>query len=68
MSVVSVCCIIGCVKRSVAVHLNICSKLVQNTTFLEYFSGFAWFPNLVRPNLKVHGTARTHLWHIVPWQ
>ena len=28
MSVVSLCCIIGCVKRSVAVHLNICSKFL----------------------------------------
>ena len=25
----------GCVSKSVAVHLNFCSKLVQNTTFLQ---------------------------------
>jgi hypothetical protein len=25
----------GCVSKSVAVHLNFCSKLLQNTTFLQ---------------------------------
>ena len=29
--------------------------------FSEYFSGFAWFPNLVRPNLTVHSAERTLL-------
>ena len=63
------CATVGCVSRSVAVHFNICSKLVQNTTFfLEYFSGFAWFPNLVRPILTSSRAARMHLWQIVPWQ
>jgi hypothetical protein len=66
---VSLCCItVSHVSRMVAVHLNICSKLVQNTTFSEYFSGSAWFPTLFRPKLMVHSTARTHLWHTVPWQ
>ena len=27
--------IVGCISRSEVVHLNICSKLVQNTTFLQ---------------------------------
>jgi len=49
---VSLCCIVVCcVSRLVAAHLNIYSKLVQNTFFFvtEYFSGFAWFPTLVNP-------------------
>jgi hypothetical protein len=29
----------------------------------EYFSCFAWFSTLVRPNLMIHSTARTHLRH-----
>jgi hypothetical protein len=29
---ISLCCVIGCVSRLVAVHLNICSKLVWNRT------------------------------------
>jgi hypothetical protein len=29
------CVVVGCVPRSVAVHLNICSKLVKNTTFFR---------------------------------
>ena len=33
---VNLCCIIvGCISRLVAVRLNICSKLVQNITFLQ---------------------------------
>jgi len=45
---VSLCfVIVSCVLRSVAVHLNICSKLGQNTS--------------ITSNLTVHSTARTHL-------
>ena len=34
--------VVGCVSRSVAVRLKICSKLVGNKTFFsKYFSGFA---------------------------
>jgi hypothetical protein len=52
-----------------AVRLNICSKFARNTTYsLEYFSGFTWFPNSVRPNLTIRSTTRTHLWRIVPRQ
>jgi hypothetical protein len=40
--------------------LNICSKLVTNTSFSESFSGFSWLPTLVRPTLMVRGTERTH--------
>jgi hypothetical protein len=36
--------------------------------FSEYFSGFAWFPSLIRPYLTVHSAARTHLRHTVAWQ
>jgi hypothetical protein len=33
---VSLCCVtVSCVLRSVAVGLNICSKLAQNTTFFQ---------------------------------
>jgi len=47
-ALVRLCCVaVGCVSRSVTVHLNICSKLVINTTFLQNNSaGFAWFLNL----------------------
>jgi len=39
---VSLCCVVvGCVSRSVAARLNIRSKLLRNTFFSEYFSGFA---------------------------
>ena len=66
---VSLCRVIDCVLRSVAICLNICSKFVWNTTFFsEYLSGFAWFPTLVRSSLMICSVARTHLWHIVPWQ
>jgi hypothetical protein len=61
---VSLCCVVvGYVSRSVAVHVNICSKLVRNTTLSEHFKFFAWFPNLVRPNLSVRKAARTHFRH-----
>jgi hypothetical protein len=48
---------VGCLSRSVAVLLNICSKLVRNTTFFfrENFSDVAWFPTFVRHTLKVRG-------------
>ena len=65
------CVVVGCVSKSLAVSLNICSNLVQNITFFffsEYFKGFAWFTDLVRPNLTVRSAARTHLRHTVPWQ
>ena len=32
---VSLCCVVSCVSSSVAVHLNICSKLVWNTNSLQ---------------------------------
>ena len=32
---VSLCCVVSYVSRSVAVHLNICSKLVRNTTSFQ---------------------------------
>ena len=35
------CVVVGCVSRSVAVRLNICSKLVRNTTF--FFRVLHWF-------------------------
>ena len=43
-----------------------CSKLVKNTTFSEYYSGFFFF-NLVRPALMISGTARMHGWYRVAW-
>jgi hypothetical protein len=47
------CVVVGCLSRSVAVRLDICSKLVRKTTSPppppEYHSGIAWFPGLVRP-------------------
>ena len=64
------CVVLGCLSRSVAARLNICSKLVPNTTF--YFQNtsavFAWFPTLFRPNLTVRNAARTHLRRVLPWQ
>jgi hypothetical protein len=42
-------------------RFNICSKLVTNTVFSEFFSGFSLFPTLVRPTLIVSGTAKTHV-------
>jgi len=64
----SVRCVIGFTLRSVVICLNICSKLVQNTFFSEYFSGYAWFPTLVWSNLMVHSAAKIHLCRIVPWK
>ena len=41
------CVVVSCVFSSVAVRLNICSKLARDTFyFLEHFTGFAWFPTL----------------------
>jgi len=34
---------LGCVSRPVAVRLNICSKLVQNTVFFLFFRILQWF-------------------------
>jgi hypothetical protein len=60
----SLCCVVVCcASRSVAVRLNICSKLVRNT--LQWF---CWFPILVWPNLTVRSAARKHLQYTVPWQ
>ena len=67
---VTLCCVVvGYISRSAAVRMNICSKLVRNTTFFsEYFIDFAWFPTLVRSNLTVRSAARTHLRYTVPSQ
>ena len=43
----SVCCIIvSCDSRPVAIHLNTCSKLVWNTTFLRILQWFSLISNL----------------------
>ena len=58
---VGLCCVVvSCVLRSVAIYLNICSKLVQTTTFF-----FASFPTLVTHTSMVHGTTWIHFWHVV---
>lgn len=65
----NLCCIVvGLLLRSVDICLNICSKLVRNTTFSECFSASSWFPPLGRPTMMVCGTARTHVRRIVAWQ
>jgi hypothetical protein len=59
---------VGCISRSVAECLNLWSRLVTNYSFFsDYFSGFAYFPNLIRPRMMICGTARVHVQHIVAW-
>jgi len=62
---VSLCClVVGCVSSLVAICLNICSKLIRNTTFI-FFRIFQWFCFI--SNLS-HTQFDGLLGHIVPWQ
>ena len=58
---ISLCCVVSCFTRSVAIHLNICSKLVQNTTF--FFP-----PRIIQWFWLISNLSQTHFngsWHCI---
>ena len=57
-----------CIKVSGCTFEHLVSIGNKLQLFLKYFSGFAWFPALVRHNLMVRGAARMHDQLIVVWQ
>jgi hypothetical protein len=57
---VNICCVaVGCLLTSVAVRLNMCSKLVRNINFLQNTPVVL----ISRFTQMVRGTARSHVQH-----
>jgi hypothetical protein len=58
------CVVVGCLLRSVAVRLNMCSKLVWDQLFFRILK-YVSYPNLFRTHLMVRGTERWHFQHSI---